>query len=143
MKRILIFFLAVVVVAALSAMCTHRWMHSRPIPSEAAAHQWLHDELHLTSEQLKALEPIEARYAERQRTLTQQLREANRELARVMGEDKRYTPRVAAAVEMIHMRMGELQKASLEHVFEMRTVLTPEQGDKLLRLAQQTLESSR
>ena len=38
-------------------------------------------------------------------------------------------------------RMGDLQKASIEHVFEMRTVLSPEQGDKLLALARKILES--
>ena len=36
--------------------------------------------------------------------------------------------------------MGELQKASIEHVFAMRSVLTPEQSDNLLELAQRTLE---
>jgi hypothetical protein len=58
-----------------------------------------------------------------------------------MGEEKGYGPRVAACVEVVHQRMGDLQKASIEHVFEMRSVLSPEQGDKLLTLAQKILES--
>jgi hypothetical protein len=38
--------------------------------------------------------------------------------------------------------MGDLQKASIKHVFAMRAVLSPEQGDKLLVLARQALEQS-
>jgi hypothetical protein len=64
------------------------------------------------------------------------------ELARAIKEDKAYTPRVAAAVEHVHHCMGDLQKTSIEHVFAMRAVLSPEQGEKLLSLAQRALEQS-
>jgi Spy/CpxP family protein refolding chaperone len=141
MKTIAAFFLTVVAVAALSSFCTLRWAASRQ-SAALNAHAWLHRELDLTADQHEALQPIEDRFALRQRELSEQLRSANRDLAKLIGQDKAYTPAVAAAVETIHHRMGELQKASIEHVFEMRTVLTPAQGDRLLRLAQQALQAN-
>ena len=138
MKTVVAFFLTVVAVAAISSLCTLRWAAGRP-PSSLSAHEWLHRELNLTAAQHTALEPVEERFALKQRALAAQLRAANRALADAIGEDKAYTPRVAAAVETIHHRMGDLQKASIEHIFEMRAVLSPSQGDKLLRLAQQAL----
>lgn len=143
MKKIIFFFIAVVAVAGVAAFCTLRWSENRAATvSDVAAHKWLHRELQLTEAQHKALEPVEARFAEKERLLSEQLRAANLKLARVMAEEKGYTPRVAAEVEMVHHCMGDLQKASIEHVFEMRAVLTPEQGDKLLALAQRALEQA-
>jgi len=140
MKNADLFFMAVIVVAALSAVCATRWMSGRSAEATLTAHEWLHTQLHLTEAQHEALEPVEAQFAEKERRLVDQLHAANRDLASAMGEDKAYTPRVAAAVEMVHHRMGDLQKASIEHVFAMRSVLTKEQSDKLLELAQRTLE---
>ena len=134
------FFVAVVVLAALAGFATLK-VSSRGPREHVAAHDWLHRELKLTAEQERALEPIEAKFSVKERELAAALLEANRSLARIMGEEKNSTPRVAAAVEVVHQRMGDLQKASIEHVFEMRTVLSPEQGDKLLALAQKILES--
>ena len=141
MKIMLSFFAAVIAVAALSSFCTWRWVAgSHPVAVDS--HEWLHKELRVTPEQHKALEPIEARYAERERVLRERMRQANRELAAAIGKSKGSSPEVAAAVEKVHQHMGELQKASLEHLFEMRTVLTTEQGDRLLELARKGLEEA-
>lgn len=142
MKTVLCFFVAVIAVAALSAFCTLRWTTAHQHAASADSHQWLHDQLHLTTEQHVALDPVEDRYTQKQHRLMAQLQDANRELARAMAEGKAYSPAVSAAVEKIHQRMGEMQKLSIEHVFEMRQLLTPEQGDKLLQLAQHALERS-
>ncbi len=142
MKTILAFFAAVVAVAALSSFCTWRWVASRPSAVSSDAHDWLHKELHVTPAQHKALEPIEARYAERERALREKMRQANQELATAITKSKGFSPEVAAAVEKVHQHMGELQKASLEHLFEMRTVLTPEQSERLFQLAHDALEKS-
>ena len=141
MRKIILFLVAIAAVAALAAFGTMRWSH-RVTADEVTSHEWLHHELNLTEAQLKTLEPIEARFGDRQRQLAAALHEANRQLARAMAEDKAYTPRVTAAVEHVHHCMGDLQKASIEHVFAMRTELSPEQGDKLLILAQKALEQS-
>ena len=141
MRKTLIFLLSIALVAALATYGTLRWSH-RATVDEVSSHEWLHHELNLTEAQLKTLEPIEEKFGAKQRQLADALHEANRQLARAMAEDKAYTPRVTAAVEHVHHRMGDLQKASIEHVFAMRAELTPEQADHLLSLAEQALEQS-
>lgn len=136
------FFLVVIAVAALAAFCATHWMAGRSPEISIVAHEWLHKELQPTEAQHRALEPIEAQFTEKQRLLVDRLHAANVDLARIIGEEKEYTPRVAAAVETVHHCMGDLQKASIEHVFAMRSVLTPEQSDKLLKLAQRALEQA-
>ena len=141
MKTIMGFFVAVVAVAVLSSFCTLRWMESR----HAAAsdpHEWLHSELKITSAQHQALEPIEKKFAEQNRVLRERMRAANHELAVAIRKGRPESPEISAAVRQIHVHMSELQKASIDHIFEMRSVLTPEQGDKLLQLAEQGLNVS-
>ena len=70
------------------------------------------------------------------------MRSANHELAVAIRKGVPNSPEIAAAVGRIHLHMGELQKASIDHIFEMRSVLTPAQGDKLLQLAEQGLDVS-
>lgn len=142
MRKLLLFLAVIAGVAALATYFTLRWSRRDPTVDEVASHDWLHRELRLTESQHRALEPIEARFGERQRRLAAALRDANRQLARALSEDKAYTPRVSAAVEHVHHCMGDLQKASIEHLFAMRAVLSPEQGDHLLELAQKALEQS-
>ena len=62
--------------------------------------------------------------------LEAKLAQANAELASAMATEHQYGPRVAAAVDHAHMAMGDLQKATLEHVFAMRAVLRSEQAKR-------------
>jgi nickel and cobalt resistance protein CnrR len=140
MKRLGLFFSAVLAVAAVSAFCAIHVTRQTTHVSDIAAHQWLHRELRLTPAQEKALVPIEERFTHQQRELAKRLLEANQELGRVIAQEKEYNGAVDAAVEAVHRRMGDLQKASIEHVFEMRSVLSPEQGERLLELTQSSLE---
>jgi Spy/CpxP family protein refolding chaperone len=142
MKKVALFLSAIAAVAAVACYLTMRVSQPQVTSDDVASHEWLHRELKLTEAQHKALEPIEQGFGDKQRRLADALREANHQLARAIAEDKAYTPRVTAAVEHVHHCMGDLQKVSIEHVFAMRAVLTPEQGDKLLTLAQQALEQS-
>jgi nickel and cobalt resistance protein CnrR len=102
--------------------------------TEVTGHEWIHKQLGLSPEEHKALEPIESRFAERKQNLMGERRRANKQLAEAIKQDQTDSPRVSAAVERIHHAQGELQEATLEHVFEMKGVLTPEQYQKLLDL---------
>ncbi|MDP3073795.1 MAG: periplasmic heavy metal sensor [Opitutaceae bacterium] len=139
MKTIIGLFVAVVAVAALSSFCTLRWMESRRARA-VDPHEWLHSELKITPAQHAALEPIEAKFAEQNRVLRERLRAANHELGGAIRKGRSDSPEITAAVGKIHVHMRELQKASIDHIFEMRSVLTPEQGDKLLQLAEKGLD---
>ncbi len=94
-------------------------------------HRYLHEKLNLTPEQDKQLEEIEVKYQKRKLRLEETIRLANRELADAINENPSFSPKVQQAIDKIHNAMGELQKLSLEHLFEMRPILTPEQNKQL------------
>lgn len=91
-------------------------------------HGFVHDQLDLDPAQMARVEELEARFAKRRTELEMRLKVANGELAQAMASEHEYGPRVAAAVDHSHMAMGELQKATLEHVFAMRALLRPDQS---------------
>jgi Spy/CpxP family protein refolding chaperone len=118
--------------------------HSPGSPDSRAGvtHEELHQALNLTPEQEAALVPLEDKAEKRESALREALSTANAELAQVFVSERSYSPKVEKSVEKIHRAMAELQKATLEHLFEMEEVLTPGQYDKLLRLAGDSLPHS-
>lgn len=126
---------AVALVAGLSCSFTSCLMScARPGPHPADFHRWVHQQLNLTPEQDKVLDSQEEAFAARKEMFRKEIQQANVELATAMQEDRIYSPRVMAAVEKIHHGQADLEKATLEHIFAMKNVLTPEQFDKLLKL---------
>lgn len=92
-------------------------------------HSVVHEKLDLNAEQDRRLDAIEARFAPRRTALEAEVRAANRELAAAIAVNRGDTPEVQAAVDHFHTAMGDLQKATLAHIFEMRSVLTPSQAE--------------
>jgi Spy/CpxP family protein refolding chaperone len=138
MRTVILFFFLVVGVAAVSALATRYLINQTP-RQPGALHDWLHAQLDLTDEQLEALEKIEATFAVKETPLREAFTAANRDLAIVIREEGAYTSRVSKAVENVHQQMGELQKISIAHLFEMTTVLEPEQKNKLMTYAEMAL----
>lgn len=134
------FYLAVIVAALAFGSC---WMVGNSFMGHRETthdpHQWLHEQLNITAEQDNNLVPIEAKFAERKEALEAEIHQANRELATAINEDGNYSPRVKQSVDKIHAAMGELQKVTLEHLFEMHSVLTPQQRKKLNSLTTDAL----
>lgn len=106
-------------------------------------HQILHDKLYISKEQETELTDIEKHYRQRRQYLEEKIRLANMELAEAIKADKAFSPRVQAATDKIHHAMGELQKATLEHLFEMRPILTDEQNRKLEQMVTDALYENR
>ena len=102
----------------------------------------VHRELDLSAEQERQLEAIEARFAEQRHDCESDMRAATREIAAAMNEDKTYTPRVERAVNHFHAAMGRLQHATIQHVFEMRAVLTPAQQVRFDEIVRRELLNS-
>jgi Spy/CpxP family protein refolding chaperone len=100
---------------------------------DMSLHATVHRELDLTAEQQARIEELEREFAVRREALEQEMRAANSELAAAIEAEGRYGPAVTAAVDHFHVAMGDLQKATIEHVFAMRAVLTPEQARKFDR----------
>lgn len=94
---------------------------------ERGLHAFVHEELELNATQDAALDRLEADFAIERRQLELSLRAANAQLAAAMQEEREYGPMVAAAIDEVHARMGDLQKATVNHVFSMRALLDEEQ----------------
>ncbi|MEO6755078.1 MAG: periplasmic heavy metal sensor [Chthoniobacteraceae bacterium] len=138
--RALTLLALVAVVACAACWFTARYLHRQE--GRTDAHAGIHTQLGITHEQHEALEPIEERYAEQKKHFAEMLRIANDELGKAILEDRSDSPRVKAAVARIHQAQGELQNATLQHIFEMQPVLTPQQYDKLLKLTAEALGST-
>ncbi|MEO5707709.1 MAG: periplasmic heavy metal sensor [Alteraurantiacibacter sp.] len=114
--------------AALAGVFVSRSYLASPPPVESELHQLLHEELDLTADQEARIEAIEMQYAIQRRALELELRADNARLAQAIESEHGFGPQVSAAVDHSHHAMGELQKATLEHIFAMRGVLAPEQA---------------
>lgn len=122
--------LTIAVIAFFAALCGvlvgRSVFPTRPAPG-ADLHALLHDRLELDAAQKKQLAQIEAKFAIERRALEMELRADNARLADAIEAEHGNGPRVAAAVDASHRSMGELQKATLAHVFAMRQILRPDQ----------------
>ncbi|MEZ4332231.1 MAG: periplasmic heavy metal sensor [Myxococcota bacterium] len=113
------------VAGGLGASATRLWRADRV--ERSGMHEFVHRELRLSKDQSTRLDALERDFAIDQRKLDLALRTANADLARAIDEEGHYGSKVGAAIEEVHLRMGELQKATVRHVFEMRGLLEPEQ----------------
>lgn len=113
---------------ALGASWVTRSVMSRHHAPGGELHALMHDRLDLDPAQKARIEALEADFARQRQALDAQLRQANAELAAAMTSEHAFGARVSTAVDHSHMAMGELQKATLRHIFAMRAVLRPDQA---------------
>ena len=121
---------ALVIALALVGVWLGRMIQPTPHHSGAELHALMHDRLDLDDAQERALTVLERDFAAKRAGLEARLRADNARLAEAIAAEHEYGPRVSAAVDATHMAMGELQKATLEHVFAMRGILRPDQQAK-------------
>lgn len=137
-QKEIVYFIGIAAVAFLAIYTCLNFI--RPSgEGQVNVHAWMHNQINITAEQDRALTQIEQKFAERQRQLQADIHAGNVELANAILEDGKFSERVSAAVERIHHAQGDLQKATIEHIFDMQTVLTPEQAEKLNKLASDAL----
>jgi Spy/CpxP family protein refolding chaperone len=129
MRRLLIAAVSVVALA-LVGVWIGRMIQPEAYHSGAELHALMHDELDLDPAQEAALEALECDFAGRRAALEARLKADNARLAAAIAAEHQYGPRVSEAVDATHMAMGDLQKATLEHVFAMRAILRPDQQAK-------------
>jgi hypothetical protein len=122
------------------AGASYAMRHARA--AQEPLHAVLHEKLHLSPDQTRRIEALEAGYGLRRKALEAQMRAANAELADALAQDHAYTPRVQQAVDHFHAAMGELQKQTILHVLAMRAVLTPDQTATFDRTVQKALVQS-
>ena len=94
----------------------------------------IHRDIRLDPAQTVALDRLEAQFAATRAVLDARLRGDNARLAAAIEAEHRDGPRVTQAIDAVHHSMGDLQKATLTHVFAMRRVLRPDQAATFDRL---------
>lgn len=134
--RVGLFLALVVVVAAAAAFVSMRALRSSAPPD---AHQWLHDQLNLSSDQDKKMAPAEKNFLAQRAKLIEEIRSANRDLAAAILSDGRWSPAVEAAIDRGQRAQGELQRATVRHCLELSEYLTPEQSKRFLQLTAEAL----
>lgn len=127
LKSLVVTAVVAALAGGLACWGTATWM--RYERAEPSLHDVVHDRLDLTPEQNQRIDALEAGFASERAAMEGELRQANRELIQAIGANEGDTPEVQAAVDHFHAAMGDLQKATLGHVFEMRAVLDPEQAE--------------
>jgi Spy/CpxP family protein refolding chaperone len=116
-----------VVSAAVALAASHFARGFMPMQHGSELHQLMHERLDLSAQQSLEIDRLETEFANKRRTLDERLRASNADLARAIESEHQIGPKVIGAVDASHMAMGELQKATLAHVFAMRAVLNPSQ----------------
>lgn len=123
-----LFIAAIMMIAfAFVGVWIGRMMQPAAHQSGAELHALMHEDLDLDAAQERSLAALERDFAARREELEARLRADNARLATAIAAEQVYGKRVSAAVDATHASMGELQKATLEHVFAMRAILRPEQ----------------
>ena len=113
--------------AAVAGVFAGRALLPRPSHTGAELHTLLHENFNLNAAQKAQLDKLERDFGVRKRALELELRADNARLAAAIEAEHGNGPKVAAAIDGSHMTMGKLQKATLEHVFAMRSILRPDQ----------------
>ncbi|MCX7284783.1 MAG: periplasmic heavy metal sensor [Novosphingobium sp.] len=121
------YVLVAVLSAAVALAASHFARGVMPAHHGSELHHLMHERLDLTARQQARIDQLERDFSNRRKTLDAALRQSNIALARAIETEQQIGPKVGAAVDASHMAMGELQKATLAHVFAMRAVLNPSQ----------------
>lgn len=128
-------FLCVVLafLAAIGGVFVGRALLPAPKQSGTELHELLHHRMALDADQQARLTVLEQQFAVQRRALELELRADNARLAVAIEAEHGNGPRVTAAVDQSHAAMGQLQKATLAHMFAMRQLLRPDQAARFDR----------
>ena len=118
---------ALIIALALVGVWLGRMLQPAPHHGGAELHALIHGELDLDPAQEHDLTALERQFAARREALEDRLRRSNALLGDAIAAEHENGPRVSAAVDDTPDAMGDLQKATLEHVFAMRAILRPDQ----------------
>ena len=142
--------LLVTVVVALIAGATGGWIGTRgaleeetqTLPLRQTVHEIVHGNLTLTDQQTKEIQKIEDRYFDRRSELRQQVSSANRELADALMADMAFGREAQQATNHVERGLGDLQRATILYVLEVRDTLTSEQQTTYDRKVREVLTAT-
>jgi hypothetical protein len=112
------------------------------LPLRQSVSAIVRNDLRLTDEQMRELQNIENRYYDRRIQLRSHVAEANRELADALMNDMAFGREAQQASQHVERGLGDLQRATIVYVLEVRDVLTPEQQVVYDRKVREVLTAS-
>jgi uncharacterized protein YlxW (UPF0749 family) len=98
---------------------------------DAKLHRFLEQELNLTPVQMQEITAIETTYQKQLQSLEKEMRLINADLAVLIREQDTYTPQMQEKVDVLHNKMGELQRITIAHIYAMYPHLNATQKKKL------------
>ena len=127
--------LLITVAVALMAGGIGGWLGTRnaldtdtqTLPLRQTVREIVSQDLKLTPDQIKNIQAIEDKYYDQRTTLRQDVATANRELADALMSDMAFGREAQQASNHVERGLGELQRATILYVLEVRDVLTSEQ----------------
>ena len=127
--------IAVTFAAALLAGGVGGWIGARGaldeepqvLPLRQTVHEIVSRDLKLSPQQSQEIKSIEDKYYDRRSTLRLQVAGANRELADALMADMAFGREAQQATNHVEEGLGQLQRATVLYVLEVRDTLTPEQ----------------
>lgn len=102
------------------------WMLQSTHGAPSDLHQELHEEVPLTAQEKQRLVQREDAYIARRAAIEQRVKVANGRLARAIALQPGWTPEVEAASRDVETAAADLERATLQHVVEMREGLDPQ-----------------
>lgn len=118
-------------VSGIGAWAGANWVLNKHAPP--SLHEIVHKDLNLSPQQLAKIEEIEARFAGQRVVFEGRVQAANWELAEAIKVSNGESRIVQPAVDRFHDAMGDLQQATITHIFEMRAVMTEAQAQRFDR----------
>jgi hypothetical protein len=139
--RLIVLSLLLVLVGCLVSFLTSKWVMSEKgwKHDEPHGHMWLHDELGLSAEEAAKIDAFEAEYRSERGILLEEFEKRIDGLSELLRTTDSCSPQVNQAVHHLHEVHGQIQSLSIEHYYDMLSVLPPEKQDRLRALAIEAL----
>ena len=115
---------------------------AQTLPLRQTVHEIVRQDLKLTPDQDKEVLAIEDKYYNQRVTLRDDVATANRELADALMSDMAFGREAQQASNHVEHGLGELQRATILYVLEVRDVLTPEQQEIYDRKVREVLTAT-
>lgn len=136
----LVFGLIIVCVGVSSI--TSKFLSSQPDwqrHDHANGHQWLHEELNLTTEEAGAVDEFEPEYRQQRAELQAQFQTKVDQLRKEITTSDEFSDRAKQMIHELHIIHGKLQELSIHHYYQMMHVLPAEKQAHLRDIAAKAL----
>ncbi|WP_269541656.1 Spy/CpxP family protein refolding chaperone [Cerasicoccus fimbriatus] len=130
-------FLCVLVSSLTSNLLTHQTDWTKQY--ERDGHQWLHHELNLTPEELAAINTFEPDYRNERAKLQHQFQSKIEQLRQEIVSSDEFSNEARVIIHELHIIHGQLQELSIQHYYQMMSVLPPEKQSRLRDIAAKAL----